>query len=79
MQESQSQLANLPPDAIESPQCPRCHGQMTLSRLRPRRLNFDACTFECARCDHVETTLVAADPMHSDTRGWLLGELRSPV
>jgi len=79
MQDSQSQHSDFPLDAIESPQCPRCHGQMTLARIRPRRLNFDARTFECVSCDHVETILVAADPMHSDTLGWLLGELRSPI
>jgi hypothetical protein len=79
MQESQAQHSNVPPAAIESPRCPRCYGRMMLARTRPRRLNFDARTFECVRCDHVETTLVAADPMRSDTLGWLLGELRSPT
>jgi hypothetical protein len=79
MSEFQSQHCNIPPAAIESPECPKCHGQMMLSRFRPRRLNFDAPTFECVKCADVEKTFVATDPMHSAARGWLLGDLRSPT
>jgi ssDNA-binding Zn-finger/Zn-ribbon topoisomerase 1 len=79
MPQSLSQHSSVPPAAIESPECPKCQGPMMLSRIRPRRLNFDARTFECVKCDHVEKVLVATDPMHSDVLGWLLGELRSPT
>jgi len=51
-----------------------------LARIMPGRLKFDLRTFECVNCDHVEKTLVAADPIgSSDVLGWLLGELRSPT
>jgi hypothetical protein len=51
---------------------------MMPARTMPGRLNFDAHTFECVKCDHVEKLLVAPDPIDSDVLGWLLGELRSP-
>jgi hypothetical protein len=52
---------------------------MMLSRIRPGRLNFDARTFECVKCSHVEKVLVPSDPMQSDALGWLLGELKAPI
>jgi hypothetical protein len=52
---------------------------MMLSRIRPGRMNLDAHTFECVKCSHVETILVASDPMQSDVLGWLFGELRAPI
>jgi hypothetical protein len=51
---------------------------MSLTSIRPGRMNFDARTFECVKCDHVEKVVVATDPMHN-ARGWLLGELRRPT
>jgi len=52
---------------------------MVLSRIRPGSLNFDARTFECVKCSHVEKILVANDPMQSDVLGWFFGELKAPV
>jgi hypothetical protein len=52
---------------------------MFLARIAPGRLNFDLRTFECARCEHVMKSLVAADPMQSDLLDWLFGELRPPT
>jgi hypothetical protein len=52
---------------------------MMLSRIMPGRLKFDALTFECVTCGHVEKVLVAIDPIQSDVHGWFLGELRSPT
>jgi hypothetical protein len=51
---------------------------MSLTSIRPGRLNFDVRTFECVKCDHVAKALAATDPMHN-ARGWLLGELRPPT
>jgi hypothetical protein len=50
-----------------------------LSRIMLGRLNFDARTFECVKCNHVENVFVATDPLQSDVLGWLLGELRAPM
>jgi hypothetical protein len=72
--------AAIPRIAVESDPCPKCQGPMMLARIMPGRLKFDLRTFECVSCDHVEKTLVAADPISSaDALGWLLGELRSPT
>jgi len=79
MSAPQSQHSGGSPVAIETPACPKCQGSMMLSRIRPGRLNFDARTFECVKCSHVERILVASDPMQSDVRGWLLGELKAPI
>jgi hypothetical protein len=79
MAASESQQSASPPGAIEIPACPKCLGPMMLLRIRPGRLNFDARTFECVKCSHVEKMLVASDPMQSDVRGWLLSELRAPI
>jgi hypothetical protein len=76
--ESQSQHSSIPQMAIESPACPKCQASMVLARTMPGRLNLDARTFECVKCDHVEKLLMAADPIDSDVLGWLLGELRLP-
>jgi hypothetical protein len=41
---------------------------------------YDIRMFECAKCDHVHSTLVVNDPMKSgNAQGWLAGELRTPV
>jgi hypothetical protein len=34
--------------------------------------------FECPSCDHVETSVIASDPLKSKLAGWLAGELRTP-
>jgi hypothetical protein len=52
---------------------------MMLAHIELGFMNFQPRAFECFKCDHVEKVLVAADPMHSDVLGWLLGELRSPT
>jgi hypothetical protein len=56
-----------------------CQGSMTLLCIGPARVNFDARTFECVRCSHVEEILVETDPMQSDVLGWLFGDLRAPT
>jgi ssDNA-binding Zn-finger/Zn-ribbon topoisomerase 1 len=71
--------ASIPLVAVEVA-CPKCQGPMVLARIVPGRLHFDLRTFECVKCDHVEKTLVATDPMRSsNVLGWFLGELRSPT
>jgi hypothetical protein len=52
---------------------------MMLLRIRPGRLNFDARTFECVKCNHVEKILVETDPMQSDVLRLLFGDLRTPI
>ncbi len=66
--------------AIERPRCPNCqHHRMLLSKLEAGPSGFDYRTFECQKCGRVETTVVSSDPMTSEMRGWLGGELRPPT
>lgn len=63
---------------IERPRCPVCDARMMLARIAPGPSGFDIRTFECAKCDHVLTATIDADPMKSKAAGWLKGELRAP-
>ena len=66
--------------AIERPRCPDCRqNRMLLSRLEAGPSGFDYRTFECQKCGRVEMMPVSSDPMNSDVRGWLAGELKPPV
>jgi hypothetical protein len=66
--------------AIERPRCPDCRqNRMLLSKLEAGPSGFDYRTFECQKCGRVETVVVSRDPMQSDVRGWLAGELKPPV
>src|SRR5260370_12346516 len=75
MSAPQSQHSGGSPVAIETPACPKCLGSMMLSRIRPGRLNFDARTFECVKCSHVEKILSASNPIQSDLLGCLFLDL----
>lgn len=35
--------------------CPKCSSQMTLSHIDPDKPGFDARTFACPSCGHVES------------------------
>ena len=49
-------LDNTPINA--RPDCPQCAAQMYLARIEPERPGHDLRTFECPRCQHVETAVV---------------------
>jgi hypothetical protein len=36
---------------------------------------FEHRTFECLKCGHTNSKMIACDPLRSDAIGWLLGEL----
>jgi hypothetical protein len=40
------------------PECPECTAQMYLARIELEKPGFDLRTFECPRCQHVETVVV---------------------
>lgn len=64
--------------AIERPRCSRCQARMMLERVWAGPIGFERRLFECPRCDHVETTVIASDSFKSNATGWLAGELRAP-
>ena len=66
--------------AIERPRCPKCNrNRMLLARLEGGAPGIEYRTFECQKCGRVQKTGVSRDPMNSDIRGWLAGELRRPT
>ena len=66
--------------AIERPRCPKCRqNRMLLSKLEAGPDGIDYRTFKCQKCGRIQKTVVSRDPMNSDIRGWLAGELRRPT
>jgi hypothetical protein len=66
--------------AIKRPACPNCRdSRMLLSKLETGRSGFGTGSFECQKCGRVQTTVVSGDPMTSQMRGWLAGELKPPT
>jgi Zn finger protein HypA/HybF involved in hydrogenase expression len=64
--------------AIERPRCPRCQARMMLERVSSGPIGFEHRLFECPKCDQVEISVIASDPLQSKAAGWLDGELRGP-
>jgi hypothetical protein len=50
--------------AVERPLCSRCQARMMLERVSAGPVGFEHRLFECPRCDHVETSLIALDPFN---------------
>jgi hypothetical protein len=66
--------------AIERPGCAKCNqNRMLLAKLEPGPSGYEYRTFACQKCGGVHTTIAASDPMPSETRGWLAGELKPPT
>jgi hypothetical protein len=61
---------------IERPGRSRCQTRMMLERVSsgPSVSNVERRLFECAKCDHVEISILASDPFKSKAAGWLAGE-----
>ena len=51
---------------------------MMLAGIMPGPSGYDFRTFECEKCGHADTELVARDPMKSGAQKWIAGELRPP-
>ena len=64
--------------ALERPHCLKCLNRTNLARIQAGPKGFDIRYFRCAKCDFSIATTVATDPMHSETMGWLAGELKPP-
>jgi hypothetical protein len=50
-----------------------------LERVSAGSIGFEHRLFECPKCDHVEISVIALDPIKSKAAGWLAGELTAPT
>jgi hypothetical protein len=53
--------------SLERPSCPHCKVELALERVSTGPAGFAARLFQCRKCKHVETELVASDPLNSKT------------
>jgi hypothetical protein len=60
---------------IHRPRCPKCSVRMITAGISPGPEGFEQRSFECLKCGHAESKMVACDPLNSDALGWLTGEL----
>jgi hypothetical protein len=51
---------------------------MMLERVSSGPIGFEQRLFECPKCNQVEISVIASDPMNSKAAGWLAGELGAP-
>jgi hypothetical protein len=51
---------------------------MLLSKIEAGPRGFEYRIFECQKCGRIHTMIISSDPMESNLRGWLDGELRPP-
>jgi len=63
---------------IHRPRCPDRQTRMITVAVASVTDGLERRTFECRKCGHGETELVASDPLESDAAGWTAGELRRP-
>lgn len=71
-------LTSIPLSSIERPRCRRCQARMMLARLSPLIDGSEQRTFECPKCDAIETMTVA-DPLKSKVVARLTANVRPPV
>ena len=73
-----SKRADVPLTSIERPRCGKCLARMRLARLAPLPDGSEERTFECPKCDAIETRTVA-DPLKSEAVVRLTTNVRPPV
>jgi exosome complex RNA-binding protein Csl4 len=73
-----SEHPNIPLTSIERPRCGRCFARMNLARLAPLSDGSERRTFECPKCNAIETRTVE-DPLKSEAVVRLTTNVRPPV
>jgi hypothetical protein len=51
---------------------------MKATDVAPGPDGFERWTCKCLNCGHIETNIIASDPLNSKAVGWLSGELGRP-
>jgi hypothetical protein len=72
------EIPDVPLSSIERPRCRKCLARMSLARLAPLPDGSEERTFECPKCDAIETRTVA-DPLKSEAVVRLTTNVRPPV
>ena len=73
-----AKIPDVPLSAIERPRCGRCLARMSLARIAPLPGGSEQRTFECPKCEAIETRTVA-DPLKSEAVVRLTTNVRPPV
>jgi hypothetical protein len=63
---------------IERLLCARCRTRMNLTSIAPRADRSEKRTFECPKCDFIDTKVVS-DPLGSETADRLAYNIRPPA
>jgi hypothetical protein len=63
---------------IERPRCGRCRTRMNLSSIVAQSDHYEKRTFECPKCDFIETRVVS-DPLTSEQVNRLADNIRPPA
>jgi hypothetical protein len=71
-------IPDVPLSSLERPRCGRCFTRMTLARLAPLSDGSEERTFECPKCNAIETKTVA-DPLKSEAVMRLTTNVRPPI
>jgi tRNA(Ile2) C34 agmatinyltransferase TiaS len=53
---------------VHRPRCPQCQARMITIDIASGHEGFECRTFECRKCGHAETDIVACDPFESMQR-----------
>jgi hypothetical protein len=54
---SKYQPATAHSDSIERPTCPKCRTKMRLFGIEPERPEYELRSFECPKCNHIQTAI----------------------
>jgi hypothetical protein len=71
-------IPEVPLSAIERPRCGKCFARMRLARIAPLSGGSEQRTFECPKCNAIETMTVV-DPLKSEAVARLTANVRPPV
>ena len=72
------EMPEVPISSIERPRCRKCFARMSLARLAPLPGGSEERTFECPKCEAIETRTVS-DPLKSEAIVRLTANVRPPV
>ena len=48
-------------DSVVRPNCPKCRTRMLLFGIEPQRPGYELLSFDCPKCQHIETRVGKAE------------------